>query len=95
MSGCGGDGGVVNWSTPVAVDLAATRCPAIDARDRRTFSARPAPLPTSGLSVGAVKSAIDERDLVIMRMAAAGGRVIADYDKCRGAQASTVVANKR
>ncbi len=76
---------------PVIVDLASVRCPDLPEADQRAFQARVA-RPKADItghdgrpwvSVHALQAGIDQRDLVIARMARAGASTVAAYDRCR------------
>lgn len=79
MSGCSGGVAVPGLQPAVAVDLAATRCPEIDARTRAEFR-KVTPPPAAELT----RAKVDELRASEIRKNAAGQRVIAELDRCRG-----------
>lgn len=77
MSGC--SGGAAGSLPPVAVDLASIRCPAPDARTVAEFGRWTRP-PEGPLT----REKIDELRASEIRKNAAGKRLIAEYERCRG-----------
>lgn len=76
---------------PVVVELTRARCPDLPEADRSAFAAR-ASRPRADItgddgrpwvSVHALQAAIDQRDLIIARMARAGAATVEVYHRCR------------
>jgi hypothetical protein len=77
MAGCAAN------NEPQAVDLAAVRCPPPSASDARILAARPVAPPPGDLTVGGVRSLVDGLETQVHAKAAAGRRVINQYNRCR------------
>lgn len=97
IPGCGPGSGAVEWTAPVTVDLAATRCPDISPRDRAEFRrGTPPPKPDTvgadgkpAISRGAWKNAGTALLKSEDRKNATGQRIIDEYDACRGSTTPT------
>ena len=81
MAGCSGGSTGAGLQPAVAVDLAATRCLEVDKRTRAEFKRVTAP-PVAGLT----REKVDELRASELRKNAAGLRVIAELDRCRGTE---------
>jgi hypothetical protein len=76
-------------SEPQAVDVAAVRCPPVAASDARTLARKPVAAPSGDVTRAAAQVWIDALTSDSEAKRRAGGRLIRQYEQCRGAGAAS------